>query len=67
MEKLEEKKIEKPSRKTWGASASLSNGEFLMRGATITAGLSGKDGRLCQSLWQREREKDWGIEKIRHM
>lgn len=32
---------------TWGASAGLSDGEFLMRGVTITAGLPGKDGRLC--------------------
>lgn len=48
--------VKKPSKKTWGASLSLSNGEFLMRGATVTAGFSGKDGGLCQSLSQSERE-----------
>lgn len=49
---------ENPSKKTWGASASLSDGEFLMRGATITTGLSGEDGGLCQRLRQRERGRD---------
>lgn len=37
-------------RSTWGASASLRDGELLVGGATITTGLPGKDGRLCQSL-----------------
>lgn len=43
---------------TWGASAGLSDGEFLMGGATITTGLPGKDGGLCQSLRQRGGERD---------
>lgn len=35
---------------TWCASAGLSYAELLMRGATITTGLPGEDGGLCQSL-----------------
>lgn len=37
---------------TWGSSASLNNGEFLMRGLTIAASFPGEDGRFCQSLGQ---------------
>lgn len=37
---------------TWGSSASLNDGEFLMRGFTIAASFRGEDGRLCQSLGQ---------------
>lgn len=37
---------------TWGSSASLNNGEFLMRGLTVTASFPGEDGRFCQSLGQ---------------
>lgn len=50
----------KPSRRrsTWGASAGLRDGEFLMRRATITAGLPGKDGRLGEGL----RQKATGLE-----
>lgn len=44
-------------RSTWGAPAGLGDGEFLMRGAAITTGLPGKDGRLCQCLRETERER----------
>lgn len=37
---------------TWGSSASLNDGKFLMRGLTITASFPGEDGRFCQSLGQ---------------
>lgn len=40
-------------RSTWGAFAGLRDGEFLMRRATVTAGLAGKDGRLGEGLRQR--------------
>lgn len=49
---------ESRKRPTWGASAGLGDGEFLMRGTTITTGLPGKDGRLCKSLRKTERQKD---------
>lgn len=35
---------------TWGPSAGLSNGESLMRGATLTAGVLSKESRLSQHL-----------------
>lgn len=55
-------------RSTWGAPAGLGDGEFLMRGAAITTGLPGKDGRLCQCLRETERERvsGSGIKKNQH-
>lgn len=50
---MQDRRIPNSRRSTWGAFAGLSNGELLMRRATVTAGLIGKDGRLRESLGQR--------------
>ena len=45
--------------RTWGPSAGLLDGESLMGGPAVTAGLLGKYGRLCQSLEEgRRHERD---------